>query len=175
MADVTQPTTTAEPIVKSSQSDRRRRVAFIPRTGNENADPRSVAIIKSKGHPLTYSFTPDGFAPTGTQAKVEDKRYSLPDDLGRPGRITDELRVKYVASSDPKSADQILKPDTEGWFVERKGKSRDEPWAEDDIVNIWEVICGIQLDDAPTENGVDTVSQGMFLTAPVQRRVALTA
>jgi len=175
MSDAPVQNSTAEPIVKSSQSDRRRRIQFIPRVGNADLNPASLAVIEASGKPLTYSFTHDGFAPTGTQAKVEDKRYSLPDDLGRPGRITDELRVKYVASSDPKSADQILKPDTEGWFVERKGKSRDEPWAEDDIVNIWEVICGIQLDDAPTENGVDTVSQGMFLTAPVQRRVALTA
>lgn len=175
MSDAPVQNPTVEPIVKSSQSDRRRRVAFIPRAGNETGDPRSVTLIKSAGKPLTYSFTPDGFAATGTQAKVEDKRYSLPDDLGRPGRVTDELRVKYVASSDEASADQILKQDVEGWFVERKGKDRDIDWAEDDIVNIWEVICGIQLDDAPTENGVDTVSQGMFLTAPVQRRVALVA
>jgi hypothetical protein len=33
----------------------------------------------------------------------------------------------------------------------------------------------VPLPDAPTENGIDTISQGVYITAPTQRKQALVA
>lgn len=165
-----------DPIVASSQSDGRHKIAFVPRGTGTAPNPLSAAIVKANTSiPMTYSFTPDGFAPSGTQATINDPRYTLESTLGRPGKVTDALTTKYVDSPDEKSAAQVLKPGIEGWFVVRKGKDATKDWASDDIVTVYSVICGVQLDDLPTENGLDTISQGMYLTQPVQRRVKLAA
>lgn len=168
--------TGTEPIVASSASDGRHKIAFVPRGTGTAPNPLSAAILKATTTvPMTYGFTADGFNPTGTQATVEDKRYTLPSTLGRPGKTTDGLSVKYVDSLDPLSPSQVLKANVEGWFVVRKGKDANADWAAADIVTLYTVMCGIQLEDTPTENGLDTTAQGMYITQPTQRKVAVVA
>lgn len=165
-----------EPIVASSASDGRHKIAFVPRGTGTAPNPLSAAVLKATSTiAMTYGFTPDGFNPSGSQATVEDKRYTLPSILSRPGKVTDTLSVKYVDSTDASSPAVVLKPGVEGWFVVRKGKDANADWAAADIVTVHTVICGIQLEDAPTENGLDTLSQGMYITQPTQRKVAVVA
>lgn len=165
-----------EPIAASSASDGRHKIAFVPKGTGTPPNPLSAAILKAATtFEMTYGFTQDGFNPSGSQATVEDKRYTLPTTLSRPGKVTDSLTTKYVDSAGTGDPAVVLKPNVEGWFVVRKGKDANADWAAADIVTVYTVICGIQLEDTPTENGLDTLSQGMFLTQPTQRKVALVA
>ncbi|MBT2502979.1 hypothetical protein [Curtobacterium sp. ISL-83] len=156
----------------SSQSDGRHKIAFVPYGADVN--PLSVATLKADTTKnVTYSFTPDGFAHAVTQATVEDKRYTGEQDLSRPGKTTETLEVKYVDSEDPNSAAQTFPKDTAGWFVRRKVIPNATDWTKDQLVDVISVIAGVQRPDAPAENGVDTTTQGMYITAPTQYRQKL--
>lgn len=165
-----------DPVVASTQSDGRWKIAWIPKGTGTAPNPLSAAILKgSTSVPLTYSFTPDGFNPTTTQASVEDKRLTLTQDLSRPGKTTDALSTKYVDSTDPKSAAVALPQNTEGFFVIRRGKNNETDWTVGDVVDVWTCITGVQRNAAPTENGLDLIEQDMFITAPSQRKKLVVA
>jgi hypothetical protein len=155
-----------EPTPASSQSDARWRVAYVPTAD----DPESAADVIT-GDLLTYSFTPDGFNWTTTQATVEDKRLTLDQDLSRPGT----LEVKYIDSITAGSAKLVLLEGTEGFLVVRRGVANSTEWAASQKVDIITFVAGAQRPDAPVENGVDTVSQTLYITAPTQRGVTLAA
>lgn len=155
----------------SSQSDGRWKVVFLP----SSADPDSAADIASDGIDLTYSFTADGFNYSLTQATVEDKRLTLDQDLSRPGRKTETLEVRYVDTTESDSADDVLAEGTTGFFVIRRGVANSTAIAATDVVDIITFTAGAKRPDAPVENGVDTVSQTIFITAPTQRDVTVGA
>lgn len=159
----------------SSASDGRHKVAFVPAPSDgSTVNPLSIAVLNATTTiNATYSFTPDGFAHAVAQATVEDKRYTLVQDLSRPGKTTETLEVKYVDSADPKSAAQVFTQNLTGWFVRRKGVSNDVPWTKDQIVDLLSVQAGVPRPDAPSENGVDTITQGMYITAPTLYRQKL--
>jgi hypothetical protein len=159
-----------EPTPASSQSDARWRVAYVPTAD----DPESAADVIT-GDLLTYSFTPDGFNWTTTQATVEDKRLTLDQDLSRPGKKTETLEVKYIDSITAGSAKLVLLEGTEGYLVVRRGVANSTEWAASQKVDIITFVAGAQRPDAPVENGVDTVSQTLYITAPTQRGVTLAA
>lgn len=154
----------------SSQSDGRHKIAFVE--AGPNVNPLSVAALTAAKN-VTYSFTPDGFNHAVTQATVEDKRYTGSQDLSRPGKTTEALEVKYVDSEDAASAQQTFTKDKAGWFVRRKTLANDVEWSKDQVVDVISVIAGVQRPDAPAENGVDTTTQGMYITAPTQYRQKL--
>lgn len=164
-------------VPQSSQSDGRWKIAFVPAgTSGSTVNPLSLAKITGTGSVnMTYSFTPDGFNYAVAQATVEDKRLTLSQDLSRPGKTTETLENKYVDSTDVKSAAQILKRDTAGFFVIRRGVDNAKDWASGDVVDVISFIAGYQRPDAPTENGLDTITQSQFITAPTQRKVPLVA
>jgi len=155
----------------SSQSDGRWKVVFVPKA----SDPKSAADIAADGIDLTYSFTADGFNYSLTQATVEDKRLTLDQDLSRPGRKTETLEVRYVDTTESDSADDVLAEGTEGYFVVRRGVANADAIAQNDVADIITFVAGAKRPDAPVENGVDTVSQTIFITAPTQRDVTVGA
>lgn len=155
----------------SSQSDGRWKVVYVPTA----SDPTSAADIASAGIDLTYSFTADGFNYSLTQATVEDKRLTLDQDLSRPGRKAETLEVKYVDTTAADSADDILVEGVTGFLVVRRGKANASDIAAADVVDVITFTAGAKRPDAPVENGVDTVSQTLFITAPTQRDVAVVA
>lgn len=164
--------TTPSPVAASSQSDGRWKIAFVPSGSN----PKSVAILAaSPVKDLTYSFVDGGFKPDASQATVEDKRLTLIQNLSRPGKVTETLAVQYVDSTDAGSAAVVLTSLLDGFFVVRRGISNDTDWTVAQKVDIYTVTTGIQRPDAPVENGRDTISQDIFITAPTQRGVALVA
>lgn len=156
----------------SSQSDGRRRIWFVPTGSN----PLSVAILKAAtAKDMTYSFTPDGWARSVAQATVVDKRLTKVRDLSRPGKVTEGLDVKYVESVTPGSADVVLVEGIEGFFVERRGIANATDPTVGQLVDVLTILAGIKRPDAPTENGIDTISQGMYLTDSTRQKVALVA
>jgi len=161
---------TAETVPASTASDGRWRIAFVATAD----DPTSVADLDASDL-ITYSLTSDGFNPTTTQAKAEDKRLTLPQDLSRPGRVTEDLEVTYVRSTAATSAHTLLAQNTEGFLVVRRGTDNATAWTIGDKVDIYSVQCGVQRPNAPTENGVDTLSSTLFVTAPTRYGVPLVA
>ena len=160
-----------DPIPQSSQSDGRWKIAYVP-TGNA----LSVAIIKgATSKAMTYSFTPGGFDWQTTQAEVEDKRLTLDTDLSRPGKKKETLNLNYVDSVDADSAAAILVEGLSGMFVVRRGTDNATDWTVGQKVDVITFTLGAQRPDAPTENGVDTISQQAFLTNVTQRKATLVA
>lgn len=160
----------AETVPASSQSDGRRRIWFVAKGSN----PLSVAILKA-AKDMTYSFTPDGWNRSIAQATIVDKRLTLKRDLSRPGKVTEGLDVKYVESATAGSADAILVEGVEGFLVERRGVDNAVDPTVGQTVDVLTVLAGVKRPDAPTENGLDTISQGIYLTDVTQQKVALVA
>ena len=165
-----------EPVPASSQSDGRWRITNVPTGSNA----KSVVILNAAtATPVTYGLTADGWDHQKTQATVEDKRLTLLTDLSRPGRITETLTAKAVASDDPKSADKILSAlatsGTETQFVVRRAVDNATTHAVGQIADIITGVVGIRRPDAPAENGVDTVQYAIYITQPTQSEVALVA
>ena len=160
----------AESVVASTQADGRWRIAFVATAD----DPTSVADLIASDL-ITYSLTSDGFNHTVTQAKAEDKRLTLDQDLSRPGRITEDLEVTYVRSADVASAHALLTKGVEGYLVVRRGVDNATEWTVGDKVDIYEFVAGMQRPNAPTENGVDTLTSTLYITAPTLQGVTLVA
>lgn len=156
-----------DPRPASRASDGRHKIAFVE--WGADVDPLSAAVL-ANAHQMTYSFTPDGFDHVPTQATVNDPRYSLEQDLSQPGKTTDALTNKYVDSVDPESAAVLLAPNTEGWFVRRKGIHNSIEWAAGQTVTVIPFRAGIQRELPPTDNGVDLIEQTQFVTDVVLRR-----
>ena len=161
-----------DPVAPSSQSDGRWKIAYVPTAGNA----LSVAILNGgTSKALTYSFTPDGFNLGKVQATVADKRLTLVQDLSRPGKVTPSLELKYVASTDANSADAILTAGLEGQFVIRRGVDNATAWTIGQKVQVIKFVLGVKREDAPTENGVDTISQTAYFTDVINDAGVLVA
>lgn len=161
-----------ETVPQSTQSDGRWRITYVPPAANA----LSVAILGGvTAKPLTYSFTPDGFNWATTQATVDDKRLTLTQDLSRPGKKTETLEVKYVASTDPGSAAVLLVEGTEGKLNVRRGVDNAAAYVVAQLADVISFVAGAQRPDAPTENGLDTISQTLYITSPTVRGAALVA
>ena len=152
-----------ESVPTSVQSDGKYRIWYVPAASNA----LSAAILNgATAKSLTYGFTPDGWNHSKTQATVEDKRLTLVQDLSRPGKTTETLEVKYIRSATADSADAILTEGTEGKLTIRRGISNDVNATVAQKVDVITFIAGAKRSDPPTENGVDTISQTLFITAP---------
>lgn len=165
-----------EPTPASSQSDGRWRIWNVPSGSNA----KSVAILNGgTSKAITYGLTADGFAYSLTQASVEDKRLTLIQDLTRPGKISETVELKAVASADVASADQILSglsvSGLESQFVVRRAVANDVVATVAQVVDIITGVVGVRRPDAPVENGVDTASYTIFVTQPTQRQQVLVA
>lgn len=161
------------PVPQSSQSDGRWKIAQLPKSAT---NPLSVAALKgATAKDLTYSFTPDGFNLSRTQATVNDPRLTLVQILSRPGKVTETLELKYVASEDANSADQVLTDGLEGSFVIRRGTDNAADWAVGQKVDVITFVLGVRRPDAPVENGVDTVSRTAYISAVTQSQAVLVA
>jgi hypothetical protein len=125
----------------------------------------TVAEIKA-GKRVTYSFTPDGWAPTGDIEKLADPRLSLPQDLESFGKTTSAVPLKYVDSASPTSAKTVLVPFTDGFFVERRNVPNKTDIATGQKVRVFPLTLGPQFPDAPVA-GKFTISQPTSLNGVV--------
>lgn len=156
----------------STQSDGKWRITYVPTASNA----LSVAILNgATAKPLTYGFTADGFNWSISQATTDDKRLTNPQDLSRPGRITETLEVKYVRSATTDSADAVLIEGLAGQLNVRRAVDNATIATVAQKADVITFVAGVKRPDPPTENGVDTISQTLYITAPTVRDGVLVA
>jgi hypothetical protein len=161
-----------DPIPASFQSDGLWTITYVPTGSN----PLSAAILNgATSKDVTYSFTPDGFTYSVTQADVPDPRLTLVQSLTRPGKTSETLSIKYVDSTDATSLAVLFTPALNGYLVIRRAVANGTAYAAGQIVDVLTFTLGVQAPDAPTENGIDTITQGVYLTSATQRKVPVVA
>jgi len=161
-----------DPIPTSFQSDGKWTLTYVPTASN----PLSAAILNGgTAKDITYSFTADGFNYSVAQATVEDKRLTLVQDLSRPGKTTESLELKYVDTTDAGSAAVLFTAGSTGFIVIRRQVDNGTAYAASQIVDVITYVLGVQRPDAPTENGLDTISQTVYFTAATQRKATTVA
>lgn len=156
----------------STQSDGKWRITYVPSASNA----LSVAILNgATAKPVTYGLTADGWNHTVTQATVEDKRLTLVQDLARPGRTTETLEIKYVRSVTVDSADAIFVAGLEGQLLVRRAVDNSTTHIVAQKGDVVTFVAGAKRPDPPVENGVDTISQTLYITSPTLRDQTLVA
>lgn len=161
-----------DPIPASFQSDGLWTITYVPTGSN----PLSAAILNgASAKDVTYNFTADGFTYGVTQTEVADGRLTLVQSLTRPGKTAETLSVKYVDSVDPASLAVTFTPGLTGFLVIRRGVQNGTAYAVGQIVDVLTFQLGVQAPDAPAENGIDTINQGVYLVSATQRKVLVVA
>jgi hypothetical protein len=136
-------------------------VTYVPSASNA----LSVAVlIGASAKALTYSFTPDGFNYNITEASVADPRLTMAVTFSQPGTSTEVLEVKYVASSDVASANAILVAGLTGKLNIRRAVSNATAPTVGQKADVVTFTAGRQRPDAPVLNGLDTISQTLYIT-----------
>jgi len=157
----------------STQSDGKWRITYVPSASNA----LSVAILNgATAKPVTYGLTADGWNHTVTQATAEDKRLTLTTDLSRPGRITETLEITYVRSATTDSADTIFVEGLAGQLLVRRATDNTTTHVattqKGDVITF---VAGVKRPNPPVENGVDTITQTLYITSPTLRDQTLVA
>lgn len=137
----------------------------------------SVAVLTGgTAKTLTYGFTPDGFDWQTAQNEVEDKRLTMAQILTAPGNYKETLKVRYVESTTAGSPCVVLTNGVTGILtVRRGGVANATALTIGQKVDVITFTAGIPRLDAPTENGLDTFSQDLFITAATVRGGTLVA
>lgn len=159
---------TAETVPVSVNSDDNLRLTFTATATNA----KSAAILNA-GDDLTYSLKTWNLQEA--QATVEDKRLTLSQDLKRPGRKTYTLEVQYVFGDAGDVAATTLVEGTTGHITARYSVPNSTAWTAAQVADVFTIKAGSQRKDPPVENGVQTITQELFITAVVQKDAAIAA
>lgn len=159
-----------EDVVDSVASDDNFRLVFVA----DGADATSAAILNAAPE-ITYQFTPSGFNRTTAEETINDPRLTLKQNLTRPGKVSESVEVQFVFGGEGDILTDLLARGTKGKVVARYAVPNETEWAAAQIADIIPVTCGIQRKDAPTENGVWTKTQGLFVTGTVLTDEVLAA
>lgn len=122
---------------------------------------------------VTYSFTPDGWSPTGDQAVNADERLTLEQALQSFGRTTNDLALKYVDSTDAGSAAVVLVKGLAGYLIERKNVPNATLAIAAQKVRAHPVTLGEQIPGPIDGNGKFTITQKAIYRKSIQN-VTLT-
>jgi hypothetical protein len=163
---------TAEATPLSINSDGNMRIAFVPSGSN----PLSAAILAGATTKLiTYSLTPDGWNRSTTENSIDDPRLSLKQTFSRPGTFTESLEVTYIYGDTNDVAKVALAEGTAGFLVERRSVPNATDWAVAQKVDVLTILCGKQRKNAPAANGIQTITQTIYLTSVTQTDAAIIA
>lgn len=161
-----------DPIPTSFQSDGNWTITYVPSGSN----PLSAAILNGgTAKDVTYGLTSDGFTYGVTQAEVVDKRLTLQQDLSAPGKTKETLTLKYVDTTDAGSPAVLFTENLRGFLVIRRQVANGTAYAAAQIVDVVDVQFGKQAPDAPTENGLDTITQQTYFKSATQRKATVVA
>tara|TARA_R110002124_G_scaffold5003_5_gene31471 strand:+ start:1262 stop:1744 length:483 start_codon:yes stop_codon:yes gene_type:complete len=158
----------AEAVPGSVPYDDNMRITAVAQADN----PKSAAVLIAADD-LTYSLKT--FNRTRSQATVEDPRLTLKRVLQRPGKVTETVEVQYVFGDASDVAATVLTEGTELHLAVRYSTPNADAWAAADVADILHVQCGVQSKDAPVENGVQTITQMLYVIAPSEDDVAIIA
>lgn len=162
----------------SQASDGFLRIGFVPTASNN----LSVAILAGGTEKdLTYSFTADGFNRSYTENSVPDPRLTNRQVLSAPGTFTEQIDVKYVVT-DHSAADIAWTALAgggaglvTGLLTLRYGVANATAWTIGQKVDSVTFISGKPRRDPITANGLFTVTQTLYLTAPTVTDAVLIA
>lgn len=163
---------TASPTPGSVSTTGMFRVYFVPKTAN----PLSVAVLTgATAKDLTYSLAPGGWRPTTNENSIADGRFTQRQILNRKGNFSEALETQYVYGATDDIAYPTLVEDIEGFIVVREGVTNETDPATSQLVDVFAIKAGKQRKDAPAENAVKTITQGLYISAPTKRDQALVA
>jgi hypothetical protein len=151
------------------------RILFVPASVT---DPLSLAtgVGAAAAKDLTFSLTPTGWRPAVSENSISDGRMAQKQILNQPGNFSETLEVQYVyGTPDRDVANTVLLEGVEGFIVVREAIANETAWAAEQIVDVYAIKCGKQRKDPPAENALFTKTQGLYLTAPTLRDVAISA
>lgn len=140
------------------------------------AAPKAATEIgAASSYRLTHSFTPDGWALTGSQVKDKDNRLTLKQALESLGVTDASLTLKYVDSTAAGSAAVILTEGTSGYFVERRNLAQTTLAAAAQKVRVIPVTLGKQIPGPIDGTGKFTYTQEVSITGVIGAAVAMAA
>ena len=157
-----------ETVPLSVNSDDNLRITFTDLAAN----PLSVAAL-SAGDDLTYSLKT--FNLTETQDTIADPRLALSQNLSRPGRKTFKCEVQYVFGDTGDVAATVLAEGVEGHLTPRYSIPNSTAWTAAQVADTLTFRAGSQRKDPPVENGVQTITQELFITGVVLKDQAIVA
>lgn len=158
----------AEDVPLSVNSDGNLR---ITRT-DAGTNPLSVAILAA-GDDLTYSLVTLDLGET--QETVNDPRLSLAQRLKRPGIKDFTLVVTYVFGDAGDVAAAVLTEGSTGNLTLRYSIANSVAWTAAQVVDTLAFKAGSQRKNPPVENGVQTITQELFVTGVVAKDQATVA
>jgi hypothetical protein len=142
----------------SVATDGNLRITFVA----DGSNPLSVAALVA-GTDITYSLIPGGFNHAITENSVDDPRLTLKQTFNSPGTSTETLALQYVWSTDADSAYIALPENTKGFLVVRSAVPNATAYATGQKADVLTILTGKQRKDAPTANGLFTVSQNVYI------------
>ena len=148
---------------------------WVPTIADVAAPKASTEIGAATSFRLTHSFTPDGWALTGTQTKDKDNRLTLKQALESLGVSEASLTLKYVDSVAVGSAAVVLTEGLSGYFVERRNTPQTSIAAAAPKVRVIGVTLGKQIPGPVDGTGKFTYTQEVAITGVVGAPVALAA
>jgi hypothetical protein len=143
----------------SVATDGNLRITFV----DDASNPLSVAALAS-GDDITYSLTPSGFTHGITENNIDDPRLTLKQIFNRPGTSTETLALQYIWGDADDVAYSVLAEGTKGFLVVRYATPNATSYATGQKVDVLTVLAGKQRRDAPTANGLFTISQNLYIT-----------
>jgi len=158
----------AEAVPQSVNSDDNLRLTF-----SALADNALSAAILNAGDDLTYSLV--SFDLAEAQATVNDPRVTLKQILKRPGKTDYTLVVKYVFGDAGDVAAVTLAEGVEGHITARYSVPNSTAWTAAQIADVITFKAGAQRKDPPVENGVQTITQELFVTAVVDKDATIVS
>jgi hypothetical protein len=148
------------------------RITYVPTGSN----PLSAAIlVGGTSKDFTYGFTPDGFNRVFNENSVEDPRLTMSQVLSRPGSYTETLEVTYVESATAGSPSVVLVNGLTGFLAIRRGLANSTVWTAAQTADVITFVAGQRRPNPPTANGIDTISQTLYLTAVTQSAATIIA
>jgi len=148
---------------------------WVPTIADISAPKASTELGAAGSFRITYSFTTDGWTPTGDQEILTDDRLTLPQGLQSLGKTTAGLTLKYVESTAAGSAAVVLTGGTSGYLVERAGVPNATLAAASQKVRVYPVTLGAQIAGPRDGTGKFTITQVAAITGVVGTPVALAA
>jgi hypothetical protein len=143
----------------SVATDGNLRITFV----DDASNPVSVAAL-SAGDDITYSLTPSGFTHGITENNIDDPRLTLKQIFNRPGTSTETLALQYIWGDADDVAYSVLAEGTKGFLVVRYAVPNATAYTTGQKVDVITVLAGKQRRDAPTANGLFTISQNLYIT-----------
>lgn len=135
----------------------------------------AAILVGGTAKDFTYSFTPDGFNRNFTEEKVTDARLTMAQVLESPGSYLEAIEVTYVESATAGSASVTLVDYATGLLSIRRGVDNATVWTIGQKADVVTFKAGKRRPNAPTANGLDTISQTLYLTAPTVTQGTITA